>query len=242
MPDQHILLIDPQLNVEVDCWKAVSAAGSQSAGASNMRAMAATTGTLTCGSGGAYQLGTTGLRGTYANETLGGEGIHFGPAAGAYFVSPSELLSGEIDHALALNANCANGQNIYPADNTGVTDTACFGGGLGSPHYGDAFVLNWTPAKIAASSHSVECKAMLTAMATYGAYISDTGDDGSMVDIVSEYAYTADPTEMGPDPYPQILRDMQAAGDADSGGNWTYCFGGLTASDFNLVELTPPTN
>jgi hypothetical protein len=240
MPDQHLLLIDLTFHVEVDCWQAMSQSGSQSSGEGNMHAAAITTGVLTCSSGGAYQLGTSGLRGSYANETSGGEGIHFGPAAGTYFVTPNELLRGQINHALALNANCANGQNIYPADNTGVTDTACYGGGSGSPKYGDAFQLNWTSAQIESSSHSIECKAMLTAMATYGAYISDTGDDGSMVDIVSEYAYTSDPGEMGPDPYPQIRADMQAAGDADGGGNWTYCFNGLSASDFNLVELAPP--
>jgi hypothetical protein len=63
---------------------------------------------------------------------------------------------------------------------------------------------------------------------------------GSMIDTVSEYAYTSGPAETGPDPYPQIRADMQAAGDADGAGNWQSCFQGLSASDFQLVELTPP--
>jgi hypothetical protein len=238
IPDQHMLLIDVTLSVEVDCWRAMSQAGSQLSGTGNLRAMAAITGTLSCAFGGVYPLGQNGLNKPFGPTV--GEGKHFGPAAGLTFVTPNEMLRGQINHALSLNSSCANGKNIFPADTTGVTDSACYGGGSGPPHYGDAFQLNWPPAKIAASSHSTECKAILTAMATYGAFIADTGDYGQTIDVVSEQAYTSDPSEMGQDPYPQLLADLRAAGDADSSGNWNDCFQGLSANDFNLVELTPP--
>ncbi len=239
--DQHLIIIDPLLKVEVDCWQALARSGRQDQGSGDLRPDLSQN-KLTCSWGGAYELGSTGLRGSYPNESPAdlGDGIHFGPAAGLYFVTPHELLRGHIDHAIALNANCANDPMIYPANDTSKSDATCYSGGSGPPHYGDAFQLNWSPAKIAASAHSKECKAVLTAMATYGAFISDTGAYGTVWDFEGTDPYTVDPDEMGPNPWPTILGDLQAAGDADGSGNWNFCFNGLGPADFNLVELTPP--
>ena len=193
---------------------------------------------------GFYKLGTSGLHGSYANESSGGhgEGIHFGPAAGAFFITAQELANGHIDHAVGINASCANGENVYPAGDTEKTDESCNSAdsATGAPHYGGIFQLNWNAAKIAASSYSQPCKVVLTAMATYGAYISDTGDEGQVLDAQPEFPYLADPSEMGADPWPPILAEMMKSGDADSSGNWNSCFNRLSASDFNYLELTPP--
>jgi hypothetical protein len=228
--DHHILIEDPQLGVAVDCWKAAYTAN---------YTVSLANGQLSCGWGGAYKFGSTGLKGSYSNEASGGEGFHFGPASGTFLVTPQELLSGVINHAIALNASCLNGQDVYPANNTQPTDSTC-DGSSNPPHYGNAIQLNWSQAKIDASPYSVPCKAILTAERVYGAYFSDTGDDGTMIDTQSERTFAADPAEMGQDLWPAVPAELQSAGDADSSGNWTDCFNRLSASDFNLIQLNAP--
>jgi hypothetical protein len=238
--DHHILLIDPSLSIEMDCWQALALNGSQSSSSGDLRPDLST-GVLQCGWGGVYALGSTGLAGSYANEaSSSGEGIHFGPAAGEFMITPSELLRGRIDHALALNSVCLNSPDVYPADNRVGTDKSC-DGTMSYPHYGDAIMyVGATDAEIAASSHSAACKAVLTAMHDYGAYFSDTGDNVTRLDVISADAYTSDPGEMGANLWPSVYADLAAAGDGDSSGNWTSCMNGLSNTDFDLVELTPP--
>jgi len=229
--DHHLLIEDPQLGVAFDCWKAAYT-GSYNVSLAN--------GQLSCGWGGAYTFGTAGLKGTYPNEAHGGEGFHFGPASGTFLVTPQELLSGVINHAVALNASCLNSPDVYPADNTQSTDSTC-DGSTNPPHYGNAIQLKWTQAQIDASPYSAPCKAILTAERIYGAYFSDTGDDGTMIDTQSERAFTSNPGEMGPDPWPAVTTELQSAGDADASGYWTDCFNHLSASDFNLIQLNAPS-
>jgi hypothetical protein len=228
--DHHILIQDPQLGVAVDCWNATFG---------NNYVVSLANGKLSCGWGGAYKFGTTGLRGSYPNESAGGEGFHFGPASGSFLVTPQELLSGSINHAIALAASCLNSPNVYPANNTEGTDSSC-DGSTNPPHYGNAIQLKWTQAQINASPYSAPCKAVLTAERVYGAYFSDTGADGTVIDTQSERAFAANPAEMGSDPWPTIVAELQSAGDADASGNWTDCFNHLSASDFNLIQINAP--
>jgi hypothetical protein len=228
--DHHLLIQDPQLGIAFDCWKTAYTGN---------YTVSLASGHLSCGWGGVYKFGSTGLKGTYSNEATGGEGFHFGPASGTFLVTPQELLSGVINHAIALNASCLNGQDVYPADNTQSTDSTC-DGSSNPPHYGNAIQLNWSQTRIDTSAYSVPCKAILTAERVYGAYFSDTGDDGTMIDTQSERPYLANPTEMGPDPWPAVIKELQAAGDADGNGSWTDCFNHLTAADFNLIQLNAP--
>jgi hypothetical protein len=66
--------------------------------------------------------------------------------------------------------------------------------------------------------------------------------------IEGDEPYVSDSLEMGANPWPAVLRDLQAAGDASGGSygsaTWNYCFttthGKLGPADFNLVELTAP--
>jgi hypothetical protein len=254
--DHHLLVMDTRHNVEVDCWQVLTNDGSRDSTSGNLTPDLRS-GSLSCAYAGFYPLGSSGIHGNYNNASgTGDDGIKFGPAAGSFLLTPQEMLNGHIDHALGLVANCANVGMMYPADNRSNTDGACANGAgngpsgsSGSPHYGSIFQLSWSDAKIASSAYSKECKAVLTAMAHYGAYISDTADEGTAMQIEGDEPYVSDALEMGPDPWPAVLSDLQAAGDASGGGygsaTWNYCFttthGKLGPADFNLVELKPPS-
>jgi hypothetical protein len=211
--DAHIIVVDPAKNVEWDGWQCKNGA------------------TLSCSWGALYALGGSGL------HNNGSDGVHAGYAAGLFMISPQEILNGHIDHALGLNTRCLNNPTVYPADqNAAGTDTAC--GGSGAPAYGDLVHLVWTPSQIAASAYSKECKTVLTALATYGAYTYDTGNLGLEIAAVSNQSFTA---QGGSDPWVGIKANMRAAGDADSGGNWHSCLNRLSASDLELIQIRAGT-
>jgi hypothetical protein len=152
-------------------------------------------------------------------------------------IMPQELAAGRISHALGINATCANAPSQYPSDMDG-TDTTC-DGSANLPHYGNLMrYIAQTDQQIAASSRSVPCKAILTAMHDYGAYWADTGDNVARFDVASEASYISDPQEMGQDPYPTVYAELSAAGDG-SGGNWYNCMNGLSNMDFEIGEILP---
>jgi hypothetical protein len=152
--DAHIAVIDTTLNLEVDGW-----------------ACTVSPSTVACQWGGDHPFGGTGL------ENVGSTSVKGGYAAGLFEITAQELLNGHIDHALGLDTNCLNNPTVYPADqHANGTDESC--GTTGPPSYGDMVHLLWTPSQIAASSYSAECKTVLTALSTYGAYTFDTGNFG----------------------------------------------------------------
>lgn len=227
--DHHLLLVDkhaPSGPIEIDCWQAGPVNESDRL----------TGEILNCSWAGLYRLGTNGLHGLYSDQTApGNEGLHFGPAAGTFMVTGTEILNGRIEHALALNVSCLNNPSVYPADTQNGTDTTC-DNSTNPPHYGSLIHLLWSSDTIARSAYSAPCKTILTAMATYGAYMSDTGNHGIVIDIVAERAYTS----VGAyDPYPAIEAQLNAAGDA-YGGKWTNCFNRLAASDFEMLQVAAP--
>jgi hypothetical protein len=208
--DAHIALIDATQNLEVDGW-----------------ACAVTTSAVNCQWGGSHPFGGTGL------EDVGSTSVKAGYAAGLFEITAQELLNGHIDHALGINTNCLNNPTVYPADqNAGGTDESC--GVTGPPSYGDMVHLLWTPAQIAASPYSTECKTVLTALATYGAYTYDTGNGGLALLTQHQLSYTA----IGqPSPWAAtIIPDLDASGDA-SGTYWHSCLNRLSAADFELVQI-----
>jgi len=209
-PDAHIAVIDTTQNLEVDGW-----------------ACTVSTTTVACQWGGSHSFGGTGL------ENVGSTSVKAGYAAGLFEITAQELLNGHIDHALGLNTNCLNNPTVYPADqHANGTDESC--GGSGPPSYGDMVHLLWTPAQIAASPYSAECKTVLTALATYGAYTYDTGNYGLALLTQHQFSYTL----VGKtNPWAStIIPDLQAAGDA-SGSYWHSCFNRLSASDFELIQI-----
>lgn len=214
--DAHIGIIDTTQNIEVDGW-----------------ACTVTSTTVQCKSGGVYDYGGTGL------EDVDSWAVHGGYAAGLFVITAQELQGGVIDHALGLNTNCLNNPTVYPADlveigenNTPGTDETC--GTTGPPAYGDMIHLLWTPTQIAASSYSAECKTVLTALATYGAYTYDTGNGGLALLTQHQLSYTAIGAT---NPWKTtIIPDLQLAGDG-SGTTWRSCLNRLSASDFELLQI-----
>jgi hypothetical protein len=111
-----------------------------------------------------------------------GDAANFALTAG--LLRPSELASGQINHALVVTVPCTNtnGSNVgysYPA--SGGWGEACGDywneSGNGAPMLGQQLRLNMSDAQIAASGAPVWQQTIMTAMAHYGAYIEDT--DGS---------------------------------------------------------------
>jgi hypothetical protein len=208
--DAHIAIIDTTQNLEVDGW-----------------ACTVNSSTVACQWGGEHAYGGTGL------EDVGSTSVKGGYAAGLFEITAQELLNGQINHALGLNTNCLNNPTVYPADqNANGTDESC--GGTGPPSYGDMVHLLWTPAQISASPYSAECKTVLTALATYGAYTYDTGNYGLALLTQHQLSYTA----IGKvSPWATtIIPDLVASGDA-TGTSWDSCLNRLSASDFELLQI-----
>lgn len=208
--DAHIAVLDTTQNLEVDGWACTVSAS-----------------TVACQWGGKHAFGGTGL------EDVGSTSVKAGYAAGLFAITAQELLNGHIDHALGVNTNCLNNPTVYPADqNASGTDQSC--GVSGPPSYGDMIHLLWTPAQIASSGYSAECKTVLTALATYGAYTYDTGNGGLALLTQHQLSYTA----VGqPSPWTsKIIPDLQASGDA-AGTYWHSCLNRLSASDFELLQI-----
>ena len=104
----------------------------------------------------------------------------------------NELRAGVIDHALTMVVPCTN-RVVYPATGRGLT---CPQAGLPSAYsipMGSHFQLAMSPAEIAALPVPEYEKAILTALARYGAYVSDTsGDRGQWgFERESSQTYTA---------------------------------------------------
>jgi len=212
--DAHIAILDTTQNLEVDGW-----------------ACTVSPSTVACQWGGEHPFGGTGL------ENVGSTSVKAGYAAGLFEITAQELLNGHIDHALGLNTNCLNNPTVYPADqHANGTDESC--GATGPPSYGDMVHLLWNPAQISASSYSPECKTVLTALATYGAYTFDTGNYGLALLTQHQLSYTA----VGQvSPWATtIIPDLKAAGDAN-GTAWQSCFNHLSPSDFELIQINPGT-
>ena len=208
--DGHIGIIDTVLNREVDGWQC-----------------AVTSSNVNCSWGGSYNLGGSGL------ENSGSEAVHGGFAAGLFVITAQELLNGKIEHALGMLTSCLNDPTVYPADQANGTDQSC--GGTGAPSYGNLVHLTWTANQISASPYSAECKAVLTALSTYGAYTFDTGNGGLALLTQHQFSYTAAGQPTNPWAS-KILPDLVAAGDA-SGTSWNSCLNHLSASDFELLQI-----
>jgi hypothetical protein len=217
-PDGHIVIIDensPNGKIEIDCWQASISGGN-----------------FQCSWAGAYKLGTSGV------SEDGSEGIHGGMAVSTVYISGQELVNGHIDHALGMATSCLNNATIYPADTSIGTDTSC-DNTVNPPHYGNLVHLLWSATQIENSAYSAPCKVVLTALATYGAYLDDTGNNGLQVNVQNELSYTANPRTKSLDPWPGIQSVLNAGGDGTQ-ENWWSCFNRVQSSDFELIEMPQP--
>ena len=223
--DHHFMVIDPALNEEIDGWECAR----NGDGTVDLSG-----GTLKCAWGGYFPLGSSGVMQPW------GTGIAGGFPYGLVATTPQELLAGAggIAHALALNAVCMNDSAHYPSNYPGPTGAPCHASG--APHYGDVLqYVGQTPDQIAADKAlSNPCAAIRYALAVYGGYFSDNGSSPTMIDGVAEVSYTSDPGEMSSNAYPLVVASLNAAGEA-RGASYQNCLNGLSASQFNLVGLTP---
>jgi hypothetical protein len=167
--DAHLTVIESGTGQEYDFWDA-SISGS----------------TISAGSGSVVNTNT--------GNGLGAQGDAANFALSSGLLRPSELASGQINHALIVTVPCtnANGANVgysYPA--TGGWGEACGDywneTGNGAPMLGQLFRLNLTDAQIAASPAPAWQKTIMTALSHYGAYIEDTdGTYNSGIDVITQ--------------------------------------------------------
>ena len=109
---------------------------------------------------------------------------HFALSAG--IIRPEELAAGRIDHALFMVVKCTAGM-VYPAGGGGAqcADPA------DAPAGGMRFQLDYTSAEIEALAVPRWKKTIFHALATYGAYVGDTGGTGFNFQFQSGSTYTS---------------------------------------------------
>jgi hypothetical protein len=152
--DHHLAIIDPQTNTEYDMW---ASAKPKPGG-----------GILRIGWGGMGP--TTGLGINVLGATNSGFALTIG------IVRSSDINAGIIPHALQMAIPCA-GNGVYPAAVT--SDLQCAPGVI-APYYGMRVQLNMTDAEIQALNAPSYVKTLYTALAHYGAFVSDTGTGDSI--------------------------------------------------------------
>lgn len=225
--DKHITSIDPQDGVEYDCW-----VGSLSGN------------NLNCAWGGIFPLSGSGLATDRTSSAVAA-----GFAVGIFTINAQDMINGlngiPIAHALGTTARCLdnlpNGHMAYPAFTTKGSDATCSGNNGGpngsQPAYGDLLALNMTSSQIAASSYSPACKVILNALATYGAYLMDTGggNDNIWLEDARVYGSSNNPW------YTVIETQFGSDGNGKTGPGFSFgnCMNRLSASNFSLYEIQP---
>ena len=161
--DAHLAVIDAASGWEYDLYK--------------VRSKPAGGGVLEFRWGGRTRLDGDGL-GTNANAA------HFGLSAG--IIRAEEIAAGQIDHALFMVVKCTAGK-VYPAGGGG---SQC-ADPTNAPAGGMRFQLDYSEAQIEALPVPRWKKTILHALATYGAYIGDTGGGGFNFQFESGSSYTS---------------------------------------------------
>lgn len=205
--DAHMTVVETATGTEYDFWH-TSISGS----------------VLTAGAGGEVSVNTS--------DGTGGAGDAADFALSAGLLRPSELASGQIDHALVITVPCTNATGAH----VGYTYPARGGWGeycgqywsedaATAPMLGQRFQLAMTDAQIAASGAPAWEQTIMTALAHYGAYIEDT--NGS-------WRYE------GMDILTQDSASWTDVGQADQ---WASVVGALGGSNSTLTSSVPiPTS
>jgi hypothetical protein len=156
----------------------------------------------------------TGAELSMSGDGRGSQGDNGQFALAAGLVRPSELAAGQINHALVVTVPCVNAKGPK-----GVAWPAEYGYGspcgegwnespVGAPQMGQLLRLNMTAAQIQASRAPAWQKTIMTAFATYGAYIEDTdGNQAAGIDILTQGGSSW--TDLGqPDPWLTVTRQF----------------------------------
>lgn len=178
--DGHLTVIDPQTGIEWDFWRVQD----RDPGG----------GVLRIGWGGRAQIDGDGL---------GSDAVAARTATGAGTLRPEELLSGRINHALALSIACDSGSFVFPA---AKSSTPCHelgqSDGDGAMPLGSRVWLDMTPHQIDALGLNPIRTTLMKALAEYGAYVVDTGGTWA---FVTESGLAS--TSFGaPDPWLEVSR------------------------------------
>jgi hypothetical protein len=118
----------------------------------------------------------------YGNNPVYSNGL--APEAGT--IRAQELIQGQINHAVYLNAYCTSGAVVFPNLDRSSSGLRCDQQGKSNadrPPNGALFFLDYTAAQIVAMSLPPWQKTILNAIATYGAYLGDTGGAHDTLDI-----------------------------------------------------------
>jgi hypothetical protein len=112
------------------------------------------------------------------------------PLAGV--IREKELQNGLIPHALMITIDCENNVTspVFPAiQNAGICGSGIYGPiNTNRASSGTLLFLDYTPTQIASFGLPAWQATILTALATYGAYVSDTGGSNVGVELVSDEA------------------------------------------------------
>jgi hypothetical protein len=142
-------------------------------------------------------------------DGLSGDAAGFDLEAGQ--VRGPELKAGIIHHALVVAVKDVKPIYVYPASHTdGSTNEAA------APAMGQHFYLAYSDAEIAALPAPPWKKAILTALAHYGFYVGDSGNDtlGFIWEGSLMYAHSGKP-----EPFVEIGKEQ---GVPESGGSYTF--------------------
>src|ERR1700751_142943 len=148
--DAHMTVVDQANGLEYDFW-----------GASTP-----TNGQMTVKAGNAIPIGAntgTGLEGD-------AEGAYLGLLGG--LVRAPELAGGRIEPALGAVVKCSEREDVWPAPSGATANSVCANEGKGPP-FGSLLQLNESEAEIAASNAPAWQRAIMVALARYGAYVID---------------------------------------------------------------------
>lgn len=181
--DGHMTVVDQATGWEWDFWQVAP--------------RSATGGTLTISAGGRTAITGDGLN---SQANAGQWGLLGG------IIRAQELQAGRIDHALFMMVGCTHSGHVYPA---GGNSDIC-ADQANAPRTGERFQLAMSADEIQALAVPEWKKTILRALATYGAYVGDTGGNEAFTfQFESGSTYTsfgvADPlaafaaTNQGPD-------------------------------------------
>jgi hypothetical protein len=179
--DGHMAVIDQQGGWEYDFWQVQSKPQGG--------------GQLTISWGGRTAVGTPDADGLGSDATA----ANFGLAAGV--VRLPELQAGQINHALFMMIKCDGGGHVYPAVGNG---SAC-GAGTVAPKEGARVFLDMSDDQIAALGLPTWKRAIVTALARYGAFVGDTGGSPWEIELESGSTYTSFGT---PDPWVDFAKQQ----------------------------------
>ena len=198
--DAHMTVVDAASGWEYDLW--------------HVESKPATGGTIEIGWGGRTRIDGDGLG-------SGGTAARYGNLAG--LIRSTELASGQINHALAMVVPCTNAY-VYPAQ---WFDLSCAEAGLpaaNAPAMGARFQLDISKRELKRLKLPDWKRAIVKALRTYGAYVSDTTGDPTQwgFEVESGATYTsfglADPT------VELAQRARVPAGDWNGNGETEYWF------------------